>query len=88
MKKITFQERVLGVVRGIKKGKVHTYKQIAFLAGSPLASRAVGNIMQANFDKTLPCHRVIRSDGKLGGYNRGGTLAKARKLKQEGWRFS
>ncbi len=84
MKKM-FKDRVLAVVRGIKKGKVMTYKQVAAMAGSAGAARAVGNIMKSNYAKDVPCHRVIRSDGKIGTYNRGGTSAKLRKLKQEGW---
>lgn len=48
-----------------------SYKQVAEKAGSPRAYRAVGNILNKNYDPKIPCHRVIRSDGKLGGYNRG-----------------
>lgn len=59
------------MVSRIKKGKVLTYKQVAKLAGRPKAYRAVGNILNGNHDPKIPCHRVIRSDGKLGGYNRG-----------------
>jgi len=80
----TFTEKVLAVVRKIPKGKTATYQQIAHNAGSPGAARAVGNIMHANYDLTVPCHRVIRSDGKLGCYNRGGTDAKRKLLKEEG----
>ena len=68
---LSFKEKVLDVVRKIPKGETITYKDVAFLAGSPGAYRAVGNIMSKNFDPTVPCHRVIRSDGKLGQYNRG-----------------
>lgn len=67
----SFRSRVLEVVRKIPKGKTLTYKQVAEKAGGPQASRAVGNILNKNFDPQIPCHRVIRSDGKLGGYNRG-----------------
>jgi O-6-methylguanine DNA methyltransferase len=48
-----------------------TYKQVAVAAGRPNAFRAVGNILSKNFDPKIPCHRVIRSDGTTGGYNRG-----------------
>jgi len=72
----TFRGRVLEVVRKIRKGKVLTYKQVAEHAGSPQAYRAVGNILNKNFDPKIPCHRVIRSDGKLGGYNRGAEMKK------------
>lgn len=67
----TFKEKVFQVVRKIPKGKLLTYKQVAERAGSPRAYRAVGNILKGNHDPKIPCHRVVRSDGKLGGYNRG-----------------
>ena len=67
----TFKQRVLAVVAKIPKGKTLTYQEVAFLAGSPGAFRAVGNIMSRNFDPKIPCHRVIRADGNPGGYNRG-----------------
>lgn len=47
-----------------------TYGEVAYAAGRPGAARVVGNIMAHNDDKTVPCHRVIRADGKIGGYNR------------------
>lgn len=68
---ISFKDRVLEVVRRIPKGSMMTYKEVATLAGSPRAYRTVGSIMKANHDKTVPCHRVIHSDGTLGEYNRG-----------------
>lgn len=67
----TFGQKVLEVVRKIPKGKILTYKEVAKRAGSPKAYRAVGNILNKNYDPKIPCHRVIRSDGELGGYNRG-----------------
>jgi len=67
----SFRDQVFAVVRQIPKGQTLTYKQVAERAGSPRAYRAVGNILNKNFNPTIPCHRVIRSDGKLGGYNRG-----------------
>ncbi len=48
-----------------------TYKEVAIAAGNPNAARAVGAIMKTNYNPEIPCHRVIRSDGKTGGYNRG-----------------
>lgn len=78
----TFKQKVLGVVREIPKGKTLTYKQVAKRAGSPNAFRAVGNILNQNFNPQIPCHRVIRSDGKTGGYNRG-SIKKAKMLKSE-----
>ncbi len=80
----SFTDRVREVVRTIPKGKVMTYKQVATNAGSPNASRAVGMIMSKNYDPNIPCHRVIRSDGKMGGYNRGGIVAKRKILTAEG----
>lgn len=78
-----FKQKVLNIVRIIPKGKTLTYKQVAKLSGSPRAYRAVGNILNKNYDKNIPCHRVIRSDGKLGGYNRGSWKKKIL-LKKEG----
>ncbi|MEK7576404.1 MAG: MGMT family protein [Patescibacteria group bacterium] len=66
-----FKERVIGVVAKIPKGKTLTYKEVAQRAGSPRAYRAVGNILNKNYNPCVPCHRVVRSDGILGGYNRG-----------------
>ncbi len=83
MKK-TFSEKVYAVVRAIPRGSMMTYSAVATKAGSPGAARAVGTLMAKNFDTTIPCHRVIRSDGALGAYNRGGTVAKRRLLQQEG----
>jgi methylated-DNA-[protein]-cysteine S-methyltransferase len=80
----TFTEKVYGVVKKIPKGKVLSYKEVARRAGNMKASRAVGNILNKNYNFQIPCHRVIRSDGKLGGYNKG---AKKKKeiLKKEGF---
>ena len=79
----TFTEKVLGVVRKIQKGKVFTYKEVAKRAGNINASRAVGSILKKNYNPEIPCHRVIRSDGLIGEYNRGRDL-KIKKLKMEG----
>ena len=81
---ISFKEQVLAVVRKMPKGKTMTYKEVAVRAHRPNAFRAVGSIMSHNFDPTVPCHRVIRSDGVIGAYNRGGTKQKIKILKQEG----
>jgi len=81
---VSFADRVRNIVKKIPKGKTMTYKQVAELAGSPGAARAVGNIMKDNFDESIPCHRVVRSDGGMGGYNRGGSSEKINKLKKEG----
>jgi O-6-methylguanine DNA methyltransferase len=66
-----FQQKIYDVVKTIPRGKTLSYKQVATLAGRPNAFRAVGNILNKNYDPTIPCHRVIRSNGNIGGYNRG-----------------
>lgn len=68
---MTFREKVFQIVRSIPKGNVMTYRQVAEASGRPGAWRAVGNILTKNYDPLIPCHRVIRSDGTSGGYNRG-----------------
>jgi O-6-methylguanine DNA methyltransferase len=68
---MAFRDEVLSVVRGIPCGTALTYKQVAERAGNPKAFRAVGSLMKANYDPLVPCHRVIRSDGTAGGYNKG-----------------
>jgi len=80
--KSSFAEIVYSVVRKIRKGSTMTYKEVATAAGNPQAVRAVGNILNKNYDPKIPCHRVIRSDGKTGGYNRG-TKNKVKILKRE-----
>ena len=72
----SFSEKIYNIVKKIPKGETLTYKQVAQLAGKPFAWRAVGNILSKNFNPKIPCHRVIRSDGKLGGYNRGASKKK------------
>lgn len=70
-----FSEKVIDIVKKIPKGKTLTYKEVAKKAGSPKAYRAVGNILNLYYRlciknglKTVPCYRVVRSDGKPGGY--------------------
>lgn len=85
--KNTFREKVYKVVSKIPKGELLSYKEVAIKAGSPLAFRAVGNIMHNNPDpKKVPCHRVVASGYKLGGYA-WGTDAKIKKLAAEGWKL-
>lgn len=81
---ITFKEAVYDVVAKIPKGNVMTYKEVAIKIGKPNASRAVGTVLSKNFNPDIPCHRVIRSDGKMGGYNRGGIINKRTILEEEG----
>jgi O-6-methylguanine DNA methyltransferase len=80
-----FKEKVQNAVMTIPKGHVMTYKEVAKMTGNIRAARAVASIMAANFNPDIPCHRVIRSDGKLGGYNRGGTQGKRAILRAEGY---
>lgn len=67
----SFKQRVLAIVSRIPSGQVLNYKQVAIQAGQPKAYRAVGNILRRNHDPDIPCHRVIKANGQIGGYNRG-----------------
>lgn len=69
---MSFQERVLDLVGKVPKGRVVTYSQVARALDRPGASRAVGNALAKNPRPVeIPCHRVVRSDGRVGGYGRG-----------------
>ncbi len=83
MKKI-FSDKVRDIVRNIPKGKTMTYKEFAIKAGNPMAARAVGAVMRTNYDPSIPCHRVIASNGMMRGYNRGGVDRKREILFEEG----
>ncbi|MDE1810498.1 MAG: MGMT family protein [Candidatus Micrarchaeota archaeon] len=64
-----FQAKVLLIVSTVPMGKTVTYKQLARMAGRPKAYRAVGTALNRNpFPVRIPCHRVVRSDGDIGGY--------------------
>lgn len=80
----TFTEQVYDVVRKIPEGKFMTYKEVAIKMGKPNSARAVGAALSKNYNLDIPCHRVIRTDGKMGGYNRGGVTKKLEILKGEG----
>ncbi len=82
-----FERKVLAATLSIKKGRVKTYKQIAVQIGHPNAYRAVGTALKNNpLPITIPCHRVIRSDGKIGNYSGlGGRSRKVSLLKSEGY---
>lgn len=71
-----FSDKIYEVVRNIPVGETHNYKQVAELAGYPNSYRSVGSLMKKNYNPDIPCHRVIKSDGKMGDYNRGGAKAK------------
>ncbi len=79
----TFRSRALAVVAKIPRGRTMSYKEVAAAAGSPNAARAVGSLMAKNYDPKIPCHRVIKSDGTSGQYNRG-AAEKIKILKSEG----
>lgn len=80
----SFAEHVREAVRQIPKGETRTYGEVAHAIGRPGAARAVGTVMKNNYDPTVPCHRVVRSDGKIGDYNRGGREQKEALLREEG----
>ena len=67
----TFRARVLMAVRGIPVGRITTYGDVAAMAGAPRAARAVGNIMRDCRDPSIPCHRVVASNGGLAGFGGG-----------------
>ena len=85
MKGTKFQLKVWNYLKTIPKGTVQTYKQVAIAIKSPRSSRAVANACGKNpYPPIIPCHRVIRSDGGLGGYSgRGGIKTKLRLLRSE-----
>ena len=80
-----FQVKVWKYLKTIPKGKVKTYKQIAIDINRPKAARAVANACGKNpYAPIIPCHRVIRTDGSLGGYSgKGGIKTKIKLLKAE-----
>ncbi len=81
-----FQLKVWSYLKKIPHGSVKTYSQVANSIGKPLAVRAVANAIGKNpYPQKIPCHRVIRSDGSLGGYSgKGGIKTKKILLKKEG----
>ena len=80
-----FQLKVWAYLRKIPRGSVKTYSQVAKAIGKPFAVRAVANAIGKNpYAPKIPCHRVIRSDGSLGGYSgKGGVKKKRFLLKKE-----
>tara|TARA_B110000881_G_C18501117_1_gene476941 strand:- start:858 stop:1133 length:276 start_codon:yes stop_codon:yes gene_type:complete len=81
-----FQLKVWAYLKKIPRGSVKTYSQVAKSIGKPLAVRAVANAIAKNpYPPKIPCHRVIKSDGSLGGYSgKGGITKKKMLLKKEG----
>ena len=81
-----FQIKVWNELKKIPRGEVRTYKEIAIAIGRPNSARAVANACGKNPRPIeIPCHRVIKSDGSLGGYSaKGGVSAKYKLLKKEG----
>ena len=79
-----FEERVYAVVRRIPKAQTRSYRWVAERLGNPALARAVGNALNRNpYAPRVPCHRVVKSDGSLGGFAKG-PAAKAALLKREG----
>ena len=89
LKGTKFQLKVWNYLRKIPKGRVKTYKEVAKGIKSPKSARAVANACAKNpYAPTIPCHRVIKSDGNLGGYSaKGGLKTKKKLLKKEGFSF-
>lgn len=82
MPRLNLNQKIFSYLRKLPRGKITTYKFLAEKFGT--SPRAVGAILRSNRDKSVPCYKVIRSDGKLGGYN--GLLGKSKKklLEKEG----
>ena len=81
-----FQQKVWAALRTIPSGEVRTYTEIAVQIGHPFSARAVANACGKNpYAPEVPCHRVIRSDGSIGGYSaQGGSEKKRAMLREEG----
>ena len=81
LKGTKFQLKVWKYLKTIPKGKVKTYLDVAKSIGKPRAFRAVANAVGKNpYPTKIPCHRVIRSDGSLGGYSGKGGISKKKQL--------
>jgi len=89
MKGTKFQIKVWTYLKTIPKGKVKTYKQVAIGINRPKSARAVGNACAKNpYAPKVPCHRVVKSNGTLGGFSgAGGLKAKKKLLKGEGFKL-
>lgn len=83
MRPAEFNQRVWAALKLIPRGRVTTYKEIARFIGRPKGARAVGQACGRNLNAPrVPCHRVVKSDGRIGGYN-GGVKKKIELLKRE-----
>lgn len=81
---VGFNQKIWQALKLIPRGKVTTYKELAKYLGKPKAARAAGNACGVNpFAPKAPCHRVVKSDGSLGGYSKG-IKKKIKLLKSEG----
>tara|TARA_B100001769_G_C21940541_1_gene506699 strand:+ start:514 stop:789 length:276 start_codon:yes stop_codon:yes gene_type:complete len=89
LKGTKFQLKVWRFLQKIPRGKIKTYSEIAKAIGKPNSFRAVANAVAKNpFPPTIPCHRVVRANGSLGGYSgKGGLKTKKKLLKKEGFSF-
>ena len=89
LKGTKFQLKVWRFLQKIPRGKIKTYSEIAKAIGKPNSFRAVANAVAKNpFPPTIPCHRVVRANGTLGGYSgKGGLKTKKKLLKKEGFSF-
>ena len=87
MKGTKFQLKVWKYLKKIPKGKVKSYKEVAIGINMPNSARAVANACAKNpYAPIVPCHRIIRSDGSIGGFSgQGGIKAKKKLLKKEGF---
>ena len=85
-KNTKLQLKVWNYLKKIPRGTIKTYMQVAKAVGKPNAVRAIANAIGKNpYPPQIPCHRVIRSDGSIGGYSaKGGTKTKRKLLKKEG----
>ena len=81
-----FEKKVWNYLITIKKGSIKTYKEVAIAINRPKSARAVANAVGKNpLAPKIPCHRVIKSDGSIGGYSgKGGVKTKKKLLKKEG----
>ena len=90
LKGTDFQKKVWKEIKKIPKGKTITYKELAIRIGKPKAYRAVASACAKNpYIPEIPCHRVVRKDGGLGGYSaKGGIKRKKYMLEKEGHKFN